>query len=245
MSRKAFTLVELLIVIGIIAVLAALMFPAVTTAVEKGRRSNCRGNIRQVGIALTLYAADHNGWYVLRNEPASYDSQANLTAEYPMRNHILKLNSNGYVTASALWVCPSDRKDGVGGTKTIVDPKTISSSYDTTRNCSYMYVAGYNTISLIGQINPAKTLRVPLTSLAPVLADESNGIENGAATPGNMPDIGSDDNHGANFRNVLYLDGHVSPIDSANAANSIFDAVAGVGAVNAGRDISYGLYSVD
>jgi prepilin-type processing-associated H-X9-DG protein len=50
-------------------------------------------------------------------------------------------------------------------------------------------------------------------------------VENGAATPGNMPDLGPDDNHGANFRNVLYLDGHVAAHESADAANAIFDGL--------------------
>lgn len=79
-------------------------------------------------------------------------------------------------------------------------------------NISYMYIVGYNI---------RRTQESPTE--APVLADESNQIENGSATPGNMPSIDKDDNHGDSFRNVLYMDGHVYFQDDANSANSIFD----------------------
>jgi prepilin-type processing-associated H-X9-DG protein len=77
-----------------------------------------------------------------------------------------------------------------------------------------MYIVGYNTYSC-----------PEAPSSAPLMADESNQIENGAATPGNMPDITADDNHGANFRNVLYLDGHVVGLKERDAANAIFDSL--------------------
>ena len=208
----AFTLIELLVVIAIIAILAALLFPGVSSAIESARRSNCRSNIRQVGLALKQYAINNQGWYVLKGDYPVYSSATNLTGEYPMRNHVLKLYSNGYIKATSLWVCPSDRRDGVGGVNQIFDPKTFGPTYSTTRNCSYMYVAGYND----GGSDEMSTQ-------APVLADESNRPENGAATPGNMPPIDAGDNHGANFRNVLYLDGHVGALESADAANAIFN----------------------
>ncbi len=58
MTRRAFTLVEMLVVIAIIAVLAAILFPVFSRAREQARKSNCLNNLSQLGKALLLYAHD-------------------------------------------------------------------------------------------------------------------------------------------------------------------------------------------
>ena len=208
MSKKnAFTLIELLVVIAIIAMLAAILLPVSLKAIEMARRSSCANNLKSIGVAFTTFATDNKG------EMPHYKDlpPANGTfSEVPDFSAIaVKVYTNGYVEDLRLWVCPSDKLDGASSVSPATD---IASFQSQAGSCSYMYISGYHL---------TRTAETP--ALAPMLCDESNKREYGAATPGRMPKIDEDDNHGADVRNVLFLDGHVVTFKDADAANAIFD----------------------
>ncbi|MES2465576.1 MAG: prepilin-type N-terminal cleavage/methylation domain-containing protein, partial [Armatimonadota bacterium] len=72
---SGFTLIELLVVIAIIAILAAILFPVFAQAREKARQTSCLSNVKQICLALNMYAQDADETY----PPARY-SNATVTA---------------------------------------------------------------------------------------------------------------------------------------------------------------------
>lgn len=74
----AFTLVEVVIVLGIIAVIAAISFSVFSSVREKGRAINCTGNLKQIALAMQQYIQDNNGIF----PPKSYSSSPGQSVQW-------------------------------------------------------------------------------------------------------------------------------------------------------------------
>ena len=123
--RSGFTLVELLVVIGIIAVLIALLLPALQRAQEQARSISCASNMRQVYQFALLYAHDNRGTLPIPSfwpgDPQSKTSvgiQMTASGTYDYSNGTLwSYMPGGPQVRQRLFVCPSDGPDRASGNR--------------------------------------------------------------------------------------------------------------------------------
>jgi prepilin-type N-terminal cleavage/methylation domain-containing protein/prepilin-type processing-associated H-X9-DG protein len=235
-NRKAgFTLVELLVVIGIIALLISILLPSLNRARETANRVKCASNLRQIGQAILLYANENKGAYPRTYGPGSDTAGTALetwgTGKPGFSDPFLNGSGveNNDVTASLflllrtqditpeVFTCPSsnaEKWDFGGGANTALNWCNWNSTAGLLKNLSYSYQAPYGDVyALSSGFRLTSSMSAEFAIASDVNPGTSGTNDNVLAvtTTSSARDMkqGNSNNHDEDGQNVLYSDGHV------------------------------------
>jgi prepilin-type N-terminal cleavage/methylation domain-containing protein/prepilin-type processing-associated H-X9-DG protein len=117
-SIIGFTLIELLVVIAIIAILAALLMPALSRSQGEANRVKCASNQHQISLGWIMYADDSGGWYpwmrgwgAAGGQLGTYKSDAFVAESFGVTTPATSRPLNKYVPNVNTWQCPADKGD--------------------------------------------------------------------------------------------------------------------------------------
>ena len=230
-SNRGFTLIELLVVIAIIAILAAMMLPALAKAKERARRVSCTSGLRQQGLASMLYAQDFNGNLTGATVPigsyasfvsTAYSDRSGSDDDYNWMYEYNKMLKS-YTCASTFNVVRPDTAYIPFTTIPYVIDLKDNAVSKTANGTSYEVFGTFT--SLIGGISTsvkkteksigAKTItkysgalgqHVSPCDVMLMLDADDTGSEGLGSTHNNWPD--AQDNHGADGTIMNFCDGH-------------------------------------
>jgi prepilin-type N-terminal cleavage/methylation domain-containing protein/prepilin-type processing-associated H-X9-DG protein len=229
-SRRAFTLIELLVVVAIIAILVAILFPVFARAREAARATQCRSNLKQIGVAMALYRNDYDDVNVRfrlcpnhSSDPLCFDLAEQAQNTGPDDTWWAPIDTQGTATGGLInWERPPQTIDRPGMLQPYVK------NYGVFRCPDYQGQVGYAMSFVAGGPMGAPDAEVskgfPDLSRAMVLWDHSNGPVCGgpgssgfpaSQRPPQTPTVGPAAaphyplRHNDGF-NVLFYDGHVA-----------------------------------
>jgi len=185
MKKARFTLIELLVVIAIIAILAAMLLPALSRAREKGRQALCVSNIKQIGLVYHLYADDYDDYFPNSGWLNGYFAAAS--------DGWARVISPLYLKNPGVFTCPTDM--------------TVPGSYLVTPSLGY---AVNDWLFYWAATYWIRRNRLPQPSDTSLLMDGQNGLMDppSLGSPPYFSPIGSA-RHTTGL-NVVFVDGHVA-----------------------------------
>ncbi len=204
MKRKSFTLVELLTVIAIIAILAAILLPTLGNARVSANRASCANNLSQIGKAATAFMMDNNR----KLPPHYYDAS---TSDDEMFNFFSMVYDYAGQTPK-LFLCTEDENESAEATLTWDTGKEFTGriSYVPNTNFHKNDKVKKNWVNFSAVKAPAGIVSLAESSITDASFEES------ASSTQNI----NSEVHGGKNSNYLFLDGHVSALTKDEAADS-------------------------